>query len=124
MLVAYNGSGIAEGRDLKDKSFNWQYLVRCSASPILEVQKLNNKKMKNYVVGILSMFENDLKLFKVVAENEYEAVKNGMVEFTDNPESKQHEIDWQNSEDYPTDLEGLYSVYEEVPFSVIEVGSF
>jgi hypothetical protein len=51
-------------------------------------------------------------------------VKKGMVEFTDNPESKQHEIDWQNSEDYPTDLEGLYSVYEEVPFSVIEVGSF
>jgi|GEM_PF-2248693 hypothetical protein len=80
--------------------------------------------MKNYVVGILSMFENDLKLFKVMAENEYEAVKKGMVEFTDNPESKQYEIDWQNSEDYPTDLEGLYSVYEEVPFSVIEVGSF
>ena len=47
--------------------------------------------MKNYVVGILSMFENDLKLFKVVAENEYEAVKKGMVEFTDNPESKQHD---------------------------------
>ena len=80
--------------------------------------------MKNYVVGILSMFENDLKLFKVMAENEYEAVKKGMVEFTDNPESKQYEIDWQNSEDYPTDLEGLYSVYEEVHFSVIEVGSF
>ena len=77
--------------------------------------------MKNYVVGILSMFENDLKLFKVMAENEYEAVKKGMVEFT---ERKQYEIDWQNSEDYPTDLEGLYSVYEEVPFSVIEVGSF
>jgi hypothetical protein len=31
--------------------------------------------MKNYVVGILSMFENDLKLFKITAENEYEAVK-------------------------------------------------
>lgn len=80
--------------------------------------------MKNYVVGILSMFENDLKLFKVVAENEYEAVKKGMVDFTDNPESKQHEIDWQNSPDYPTDLEGLCRVYEEVPFSVVEVGSF
>ena len=80
--------------------------------------------MKNYVVGILSMFENDLKLFKVMAENEYEAVKKGMVEFTDNPESKQHEIDWQNSPYYPTDLEGLYSVYEVVSFSVVEVGSF
>ena len=80
--------------------------------------------MKNYVVGILSMFENDLKLFKVVAENEYEAVKKGMVDFCDNEESKNHEIDWQNSEDYPTNFEGLHSVYEETPFSVIEVGSF
>lgn len=80
--------------------------------------------MKNYVVGILSVFDNDLKLFKVVAKNEYEAVKKGMVEFTDNTESKQHEILWQNSEDYPTDLEALYSFYEDVPFSVIEVGSF
>ena len=92
--------------------------------PTPNPNQINNKKMKNYVVGILSMFENDLKLFKVVAENEYEAIKKGMVEFTDNPESKKHEIDWQNSSDYPTDLEGLYSVYEEVPFSVVEVGSF
>ncbi len=80
--------------------------------------------MKNYVVGILSMFENDLKLFKVTAENEYEAVKKGMVEYVDNAEGKQHEIDWQNSEDYPKDLDGLYSVYEELPFSFVEVGSF
>ena len=79
--------------------------------------------MKNYVVGLCSMYDNDLKLFKVVAENEYEAVKKSMIEFTEDPESKQHEIDWQNSEDYPTDLEGLHSVYEEMPFSVIEVGS-
>jgi hypothetical protein len=79
--------------------------------------------MKNYVVGILSMFENDLKLFKVVAENEYEAVKKGMIEFTA-PKSKQAEIDWQNSPDYPTDLEGLCSVYEEICFNVVEVGAF
>ena len=38
--------------------------------------------MKNYVVGILSMYENDLKLFKVEAENKYEALKKGMVDFT------------------------------------------
>ena len=66
--------------------------------------------MKNYVVGILSMFENDLKLFKVMAENEYEAVKKGMVEFTDNPESKQYEIDWQNSEEYPKTYDELVDV--------------
>ena len=77
--------------------------------------------MKNYVVGILSMFENDLKLFKITAENEYEAVKKGMVKFAYNAECKQHEIDWQNSEDYPTDLQGLYSVYEDLPFNIIEV---
>ena len=80
--------------------------------------------MKNYVVGILSMFENELKLFKVTAENKYEAVKKGMVEFAHNEESRQHEIDWQNSEEYPTDLNGLCSVYEDLPFSIVEVSAF
>lgn len=79
--------------------------------------------MKNYVVGILSMFENDLKLFKITAENEYEAVKKGMVEFAGDEESRKHEIAWQNSEQYPKDYEGLFSVYEELPFSVIEVSA-
>lgn len=77
--------------------------------------------MKNYVVGILSMFENDLKLFKITAENEYEAIKKGMVDFFTDEESKQYEIDWQNSEDCPEDLEGLYSAYKELTFNVIEV---
>lgn len=77
--------------------------------------------MKNYVVGILSMFENDLKLFKVTADSKYEAVKKGMVEFCTDEESKQHEIDWQNSEEYPDTFDGLYSVYEELPFDVIEI---
>ena len=67
------------------------------------------------------MFENDLKLFKITAENKYEAVKRGMVEFCTDTKSRQFEIDWQNSEDYPEDFEGLYSVYEELPFNVIEV---
>jgi len=80
--------------------------------------------MKYFVVGVLSMFENDLKLFTVTADNEYEAVKKGMIEFCQTDESKKHEIDWQNSIDYPTDLKGLYCVYEETPFAVIEVGSF
>jgi len=77
--------------------------------------------MKNYIVGILTLFENDLKLFKITAENEYEAVKKGMIEFCPNEEAKQYEIDWQNSEDYPEDLEGLFYAYEEVPFNVIEI---
>lgn len=78
--------------------------------------------MKNYVVGIYSAYEGMVRLFKVVAENEYEAVKKGMIDIASNEESKQYEIDWQNSEEYPTDLEGLHSAYEDSPFSVVEVG--
>lgn len=78
--------------------------------------------MKNYVVGILSMFENDLKLFKITNENEYEAVKKGMVEFCgENQEAKDCELQWQNSEDYPKTLKEMYSSYEDIPFNVIEI---
>lgn len=77
--------------------------------------------MKNYVVGVLSMFENDLKLFKIIAESEYEAVKKGMIEICEGDDAKQCEIDWQNSEDYPKDLKGLEYAYEEIPFDVIEI---
>ena len=40
--------------------------------------------MKNYVVGILdlSAYDLGLELFKVEAENEYDALKKGMLEFT------------------------------------------
>lgn len=79
--------------------------------------------MKHYVVGILSIFENQLKLFKVTAVNEYEAVKSAMIEFT--PEKhRELEIEWQNSPDYPKDMAGLVRAYEELPFSIVEVGSF
>jgi ASC-1-like (ASCH) protein len=80
--------------------------------------KLNYKNMKNYVVGIISMFENDLKLFKITAENEYEAVKKGMLEFSNNSE---YEVEWQSSENYPKTLEEMYSTYEGFPFDVIEI---
>lgn len=74
--------------------------------------------MKNYVVGILSMFENNLKLFKVEAESPYDAVKKGMLLFCDN---NKNEVEWQESEDYPKDMDGLISTYEETPFDVIEI---
>jgi len=77
--------------------------------------------MKNYVVGILSLFENDLKLFKVTAKNEYEAVKQGMLDFCEDEEGKYYELELQNSENYPKTLEELFFIYEEVPFNVIEV---
>ena len=77
--------------------------------------------MRNYVVGILSMFENDLKLFKITAESEYEAVKKAMIEFCDDEDSKMNEIDWQNSDDYPKNIEEMIGCYEDVPFNIIEI---
>ena len=77
--------------------------------------------MKNYVVGILSMFDNDLKLFKVSAESPYEAVKKGMIDFCEGSAAKESEIEWQNSPDYPKDMESMVYAYEDVPFDVIEV---
>lgn len=77
--------------------------------------------MRNYVVGILSMFENDLKLFKITAESEYEAVKKAMIEFCNDEDSKMNEIDWQNSDDYPKNIEEMISYYEDVPFNIIEI---
>ncbi len=56
--------------------------------------------LKTFVVGILSLFDYDLKLLKINAENEYEALKKGMIESC-SEKYKQDEIDWQNSEEYP-----------------------
>jgi len=78
--------------------------------------------MKNYVVAVISFFENDIQQFKVEAENEYEAVKKGIVAFT-KEEYRKDEIAFQNSEDYPKDMDGLEHLYNnaEMDFSVIEV---
>lgn len=74
--------------------------------------------MKKYVVAIISFFDNEIKQFKIEAESEYEAVKKGMIEFT-SEEHRQSEIDYQNSEDYPKNIEELY--YDEMDFCVTEV---
>jgi len=78
--------------------------------------------MKNYVVAVISFFENDIQQFKVEAENEYEAVKKGILAFT-KEEYKKGEIAFQNSEDYPKDMDGLEDLYNnaEMDFSVIEI---
>lgn len=80
--------------------------------------------MKNYIVGIFSIFEGSLHLFKVTAENEYEAVKIGMMRLAIMTESEQYEEEWQKSEEYPKDIEGLHIAYVEIAFSVIEVSAF
>lgn len=76
--------------------------------------------MKNYVVAIISFFDNKIKQFKIEAESEYEAVKKAMIEFA-GEKYRQSEIDWQKSEDYPTDLQGLEKTQFEMDFSVIEI---
>jgi len=77
--------------------------------------------MKKYIVAIISFFDNEIKQFKIEAESEYEAVKKGMIEFT-SKDYRQSEIDYQNSEDYPKNIEELY--YDEMDFCVTEVKEF
>jgi hypothetical protein len=80
------------------------------------------KNMKNYVVGILSMYENDLKLFKVEAEDKYEALKKGMVDFT-SEEYKEHELEFQNGDVCPPNFESLTGYYNvgDIMTNVIEI---
>jgi RecB family exonuclease len=80
--------------------------------------------MKHYIVGMLSVYGDDLKLFKITAENAYEAVKKGLIELATTEEGKKSEIKFQNEEDYPKNLKELSDVYNDTIFSVIEVGSF
>jgi hypothetical protein len=82
----------------------------------------NKENMKNYVVGILSMFENDLKLFKVEAEDKYEALKKGMVDYT-SEEYKQDEIEFQNGDVCPPNFKSLTDYYSvgELMTNVIEI---
>ena len=78
-----------------------------------------------YVVALISFF-NEIKQFTIYAENEYDAVKKAMVEFT-NDKYKSEEIEFQLSEGYPKDILELtdyLSNSENMSFSVIEVGSF
>lgn len=83
---------------------------------------LKNKVMKNYVVGILSMYDNDLKLFKVEAEDKYDALKKGMVDFT-SEEYKEHEREFQNGVICPPNFESLTDYYAvgEIITNVMEI---
>lgn len=80
---------------------------------------------KFYIVALISFFDNAIKQLEIRAFSPYEAVKNAMIEFTDE-RFRESEIDFQNSEEYPTDLEGLNHLLgnSDMDFSVIEVGSF
>ena len=83
---------------------------------------LKNEVMKNYVVGILWLDENNLKLFKVEAENEYEALKKGMLEYTPD-KYKEHELEFQNGDVCPPNFESLTGYYNvgDIMTNVIEI---
>lgn len=85
--------------------------------------------MKNYIVAILSFFDNDIKQFKITAKNEYEAVKKGMVQFCidDEKDASEYEIAYQNLENYPKNIKELEEVYyhnNDIVFSIMEVKEF
>lgn len=80
--------------------------------------------MKKYEVVVGCTITNFHKVFKIDAENEFEALKIGLVGFATSPETKQAEIDKQNSEDYPKDVDELVEIYNENYFSVIEENYF
>ena len=78
--------------------------------------------VKTFVVGILSLFDYKLKLLKINAENEYEALKKGMIESC-NEKYKQEEINWQNSEEYPKTYKELVDLLydSDTSVNVIEI---
>ena len=78
--------------------------------------------VKTFVVGILSLFDHKLKLLKINAENEYEALKKGMIESC-NEKYKQEEINWQNSEEYPKTYKELVDLLytSDTCVNVIEI---
>lgn len=78
--------------------------------------------MKNYVVAIISFFENQIKQYPVSAENEYEALKIGLLNFT-SEEYRADEVDFQKSEKYPKTLDELekYLNNGDMSSNVIEI---
>lgn len=79
--------------------------------------------MNNYIVAILSFFENEIKQFRICAESEYEALKLGLIEFSVEKKNKQDELDYQNTTDYPKTKEELINQYinSEIALSVIKI---
>ena len=79
--------------------------------------------MTNYVVGYLTFFENELRLFKVQAETGYEAIKQAMLSTCSSEEGRQQELDWQNSEEYPENYEDLIDMLynSDIAINVIEI---
>jgi hypothetical protein len=50
--------------------------------------------MKKYAVAILSLFENNNEIFFVEAEDEVQAIKQGLIDFCKDEEIKQSQREW------------------------------
>lgn len=60
-----------------------------------EFEKLwKNSNMKTFVVAIVSLFDNDLKQFKIQAETDVLAVKQALIDSCKSEEGKQEQIEW------------------------------
>ncbi len=79
--------------------------------------------MKYYAVAILSLFDNDNKIFLIKAENKVNALKEGLIEFCTNEEDKnsQRQLNKESSNDYEELTDNLFSM--ELCCSVKEIPS-
>jgi hypothetical protein len=82
----------------------------------------NEENMKNYIVGVSDLNGYGLHLFKVEAEDNYYALKKGMLEFTPD-EYKEHELEFQNGAICPPNFESLTGFYNvgDIMTNVIEI---
>lgn len=76
--------------------------------------------MKNFAVAIMTFWDTELLLFKLEAENKYEAAKLGMLEICKDEEVRQFELEWQASPDYPKTYEEMEEL-DEISIKVIEL---
>lgn len=53
--------------------------------------------MNNYIVGITNLFEGSIKLYKIEAENEIEAIKKAVITSAESEDTKNDYTEWMNS---------------------------
>ena len=59
-----------------------------------------------YCVAISNYFDGVIRQFIVYSKDDLDAVKQALL-MSCGKDNKQEEIDWQNSKEYPTDIESL-----------------
>jgi hypothetical protein len=67
-------------------------------------------KTKMYCVAISNYFDGVIRQFIVYSKDDLDAVKQALL-MSCGKDNKQEEIDWQNSKEYPTDIESLKNYF-------------